>query len=47
VADDSKPHPRSYGTFTRKLGHYAAAEKIVSLQQAVRSASGLPADILG
>jgi N-acyl-D-aspartate/D-glutamate deacylase len=47
VADDSKPHPRSYGTFTRKLGEYAVAEKVVPLQQAVRSASGLPADILG
>jgi N-acyl-D-aspartate/D-glutamate deacylase len=47
VADDSKPHPRSYGTFTRKLGHYAGAEKIISLEQAVRSASGLPADVLG
>jgi N-acyl-D-aspartate/D-glutamate deacylase len=46
-ADDSKPHPRSYGTFTRKLGQYAAAEKILPLEQAVRSASGLPADILG
>ncbi len=47
VADKSKPHPRSYGTFTRKLGQYAVAEKIVSIEQAVRSASGLPADILG
>jgi len=47
VADDSKPHPRSFGTFTRKLGQYAVADKIVSLEQAVRSASGLPADILG
>jgi N-acyl-D-amino-acid deacylase len=47
VADGSKPHPRSYGTFTRKLGEYAVAEKIVSLEQAVRSSSGLPADILG
>ncbi len=47
VADASKPHPRSYGTFTRKLGQYAVAEKIISLEQAVRSSSGLPADILG
>jgi N-acyl-D-aspartate/D-glutamate deacylase len=47
VADATKPHPRSYGTFTRKLGQYSVAEKIVPLEQAVRSSSGLPADILG
>jgi N-acyl-D-aspartate/D-glutamate deacylase len=40
------PHPRHYGTFPRKIGHYALKEKIISLEQAVRSASGLPADIL-
>ncbi|MBM80325.1 MAG: N-acyl-D-amino acid deacylase [Planctomycetaceae bacterium] len=42
-----KPHPRSYGTFPRKLGHYSIRESVLSLSQAVRSASGLPADILG
>jgi N-acyl-D-aspartate/D-glutamate deacylase len=46
VADATKPHPRSYGTFTRKLGQYSVAEKVVTLEQAVRSSSGLPADIL-
>lgn len=40
------PHPRSYGTFPRKVGHYAIAEKLIPVEQAVRSASGLPADIL-
>ena len=40
-------HPRSYGTFPRKIAHYALAEKVLSLEQAVRSSSGLPADILG
>lgn len=40
------PHPRSYGTFPRKIGKYAIEEKIISLEQAIRSASGLPADIL-
>ena len=39
-------HPRSYGTFPRKIGHYARAEKLVPLEQAIRSATGLPADIL-
>jgi N-acyl-D-aspartate/D-glutamate deacylase len=40
------PHPRSYGCFPRKLGRYALVEKVIPLEQAVRSASGLPADIL-
>jgi N-acyl-D-aspartate/D-glutamate deacylase len=40
------PHPRSYGCFPRKIGHYALEEKTVPLAQAIRSATGLPADIL-
>jgi len=42
-----KPHPRSYGTFARKMGHYSIREKVLPLEQAVRSSSGLPAEILG
>ncbi len=47
VPDDTVPHPRSYGTFPRKIGHYAITEKTLALAQAIRSSSGLPADILG
>src|SRR5205823_5656604 len=43
---NSVPHPRSYGTFARKIGRFAIEDKIISLEQAIRSASGLPADIL-
>jgi N-acyl-D-aspartate/D-glutamate deacylase len=43
---DTVPHPRSYGCFPRKIGRYALDEKVVSLEHALRSASGLPADIL-
>lgn len=39
-------HPRNYGTFPRKIGRYAIEEKLITLEQAIRSASGLPADIL-
>jgi N-acyl-D-aspartate/D-glutamate deacylase len=46
VPGPDQPHPRSYGTFSRKIGVYALREKLVPLEQAVRSASGLPADIL-
>jgi len=43
---DTMPHPRSYGCFARKIGRYAIEDQVVSLEQAIRSASGLPADIL-
>jgi N-acyl-D-aspartate/D-glutamate deacylase len=46
VPSDTVPHPRSYGCFPRKIGRYAIAEKVISLEMALRSASGLPADIL-
>ncbi|MCI0638533.1 MAG: D-aminoacylase [Gemmataceae bacterium] len=46
VPSNTVPHPRSYGTFARKIGRYALADNIISLEQAIRSASGLPADIL-
>jgi N-acyl-D-aspartate/D-glutamate deacylase len=41
------PHPRSYGTFPRKIGVYALEKQAVPLAFALRSSSGLPADILG
>ena len=47
VPGDTVPHPRSYGTFPRKIGRYSITDGVVSLEQAIRSSSGLPADILG
>lgn len=46
VSDSTVPHPRCYGTFSRKIGRYAIEEKLMPLEQAVRSATGLAADIL-
>jgi N-acyl-D-aspartate/D-glutamate deacylase len=43
----SQPHPRSFGCFPRKIGYYAIEGDVLPLAQAIRSASGLPADILG
>jgi N-acyl-D-aspartate/D-glutamate deacylase len=40
------PHPRSYGTFARKIGLYSIAEEVLPLAHAIRSCSGLPADII-
>jgi N-acyl-D-amino-acid deacylase len=39
-------HSRYYGTFPRKIRKYALDEKLISVEQAVRSMTGLPADIL-
>lgn len=47
VPGSTVPHPRSYGTFPRKIGRYALEDGVLSLEQALRSATGLPADILG
>jgi N-acyl-D-aspartate/D-glutamate deacylase len=46
VPDDTVPHPRNYGTFPRKIGTYAIEEKWLPIEQAIHSATGLPADIL-
>lgn len=43
---DAMPHPRSYGTFPRKIGRYSLDDKVVPLEHALRSSTGLPADIL-
>ncbi len=40
-------HPRNFGTFARKIGRFAIAEGELPVEFAIRSASGLPADILG
>jgi N-acyl-D-aspartate/D-glutamate deacylase len=43
----TRPHPRSYGTFPRKIGHYAIEKGVLPVAQAIYSSSGLPAEILG
>lgn len=40
------PHPRSYGTFARVLGRYVRERKILSLEEAVRRMTSLPAQRL-
>lgn len=41
------PHPRSYGTFPRVLGHYVRERKVLTLEEAVRKMTSLPAERLG
>ena len=43
----SNPHPRAYGNFARLLGRYVRDEKVISLAEAVRKLTGLPATNLG
>ena len=40
------PHPRSYGTFPRKIRQFVLEEGIVDLASAIRSMTGLPAQVL-
>lgn len=42
-----KPHPRSYGTFPRVLGHYARELGVLTLEDAVRKMTSLTASRLG
>ena len=43
----SNPHPRAYGNFARVLGKYVREEKALTLAEAVRRLSALPATNLG
>lgn len=52
ITDPASPpgagsHPRMYGAFVRKLAEYVKDRGVVSLPFAVRSATGLPAQIIG
>lgn len=41
------PHPRNYATVPRVLGHYVRDEGVLTLEDAVRKMTSLPAQILG
>lgn len=40
---EGRPHPRSYGTFSRVLGRYVRDEGVLPLEEAVRKMTSLPA----
>jgi len=44
---EGHPHPRWYGTFPRVLGLYARDKGVISLEQAVRKMSTMPAERMG
>ena len=47
LLSDGKPHPRAYGTFPRILGRYVREAKLLSLEEAVRKMTSLPAQRVG
>ena len=44
---DGHPHPRSYGTFPRVLGHYVRESKIITLSEAIHKMTLMPAKAMG
>lgn len=43
VMNSGQPHPRGYGTNARVLGKYVREEKVISLEEAIRRMTSLPA----
>lgn len=44
---EGQPHPRAYGTFPRVLGHYVREAGVLTLEEAVRKMTSMPARRLG
>jgi N-acyl-D-aspartate/D-glutamate deacylase len=44
---EGHPHPRCYGAFPKVLGHYVRDEKIISLENAIKKMTYLPAEKIG
>jgi dihydroorotase/N-acyl-D-amino-acid deacylase len=47
VLGQEHPHPRAYGTFPRILRKYVREEKLLTLPEAIRKFSSLPAERMG
>ncbi|NOZ75394.1 MAG: D-aminoacylase [FCB group bacterium] len=47
VLGSGKPHPRFYGTFPRVLGKYVREEGVLSLEEAIKKMTSMPAEKLG
>ena len=44
---EGSPHPRSFGTFPRVLGHYVRERRALPLEDAIRKMTSAPADRVG
>ncbi|MFB3111524.1 MAG: amidohydrolase family protein, partial [Gemmatimonadales bacterium] len=47
MPEDGLTHVRVYGSFPRKIAHYAMERGIISVADAIRSSTSLPARIMG
>ena len=47
VLSAGQPHPRSYGTYPKFLSRFVREEQLVSLEEAIRKMTSLPAQRLG
>ena len=47
LPNDSRPHPRLWGTFPRVLGRYTRDEQLITLPDAVRKMTAMPAQRFG
>lgn len=45
VLGEGVPHPRNYGTFPRVIAHYVREKGVLSLEEAIRKMTSLPAQI--
>lgn len=43
-AETDRPHPRMYGAFPRMIHDYAVKRKVLSLEEAVKKMTGMPAE---
>jgi len=47
VLGETRTHPRSYGTYPRILGKYVREDKVLTIEDAIRKMTSLPAQKLG
>jgi N-acyl-D-amino-acid deacylase len=47
LPNDPRPHPRLWGTFPRVLGRYSRELRLITLPEAVRKMTGMPAQRFG
>ncbi len=47
ITASGKPHPRAFGTFPRYIKRYTIEERLVSMEEAIRKTTHLPAAVFG
>jgi N-acyl-D-amino-acid deacylase len=47
ILGKGKPHPRSYGTYPRVLAKYVRESRLLTIENAIRKMTSLPAQKLG